>query len=69
MCLQQLENQLVHMFRLQINTITVSMTTLAGGFLVTNYHDGGRKVSKSSLDRGRKQKRPLRLTAVDAWRG
>ena len=26
------------------------MTTLAGGFLVTNYHDGGRKVSKSSLD-------------------
>ena len=36
---------------------------------VTNYHDGGRKVSKSSLDRGRKQKRPLRQTAVDAWRG
>ena len=26
------------------------MTTLAGGFLVTNYHDGVRKVSKSSLD-------------------
>ena len=22
------------------------MTTLAGGFLVTNYHDAGRKVSK-----------------------
>ena len=45
------------------------MTTLAGGFLGTNYHDGGHKVSKSSLDRGRKQKRPLRQTAVDAWRG
>ena len=45
------------------------MTTLDGGFLVTNYHDGGGKVSKSSLDRGRKQKRPLRQTAVDAWRG
>ena len=45
------------------------MTTLARGFLVTNYHDGGRKVSKSSLDRGRKQKRPLRQTAVDAWHG
>ena len=37
--------------------------------LVTNYHDAGCKVSKSSLDRGRKQKRPLRQTAVDAWRG
>ena len=24
------------------------MTTLAGGFLVTNYHDAGRKVSKSN---------------------
>ena len=45
------------------------MTTLAGGFLVTNYHDGGYKVSKSSLDRGRRQKRSLRQTAVDAWRG
>ena len=45
------------------------MTTLAGGFLVINYHDAGRKVSKSNLDRGRKQKRPLRQTAVDAWRG
>ena len=32
------------------------MTTLAGGFLVTNYHDGGRKVSRSSLDQGTKQK-------------
>ena len=32
------------------------MTTLAGGFLVTNYHDDGRKVSESNLDRGRKQK-------------
>ena len=42
------------------------MTTLAGGFLVTNYHDAGYKVSKSNLDRGRKQKRPLRQTAVDA---
>ena len=37
-----------------------SMTTLAGGFLVTNHYDAGRKVSKSNLDRGRKQKRPLR---------
>ena len=46
-----------------------SMTTLAGGFLVTNYHDAGRRVSESSLDRGRKQERPLRQTAVDAWRG
>ena len=46
-----------------------NMTTPAGGFLVTNYHDGGRKVSKSSLDRVRKQKRPLRRTAFDAWRG
>ena len=45
------------------------MTTLAGGFLVTNYHDAGRKVSKSNLDRGRKQKNPLRQTAVDAWHG
>ena len=45
------------------------MTTLAGRFLVTNYHDTGCKVSKSNLDRGRKQKRPLRQTAVDAWRG
>ena len=50
-------------------SIIVAMTTLAWGFLVTNYHDGGRKVSKSSLDRGRKQKRPLRQTAVDAWHG
>ena len=32
------------------------MTTLAGEFLVTNYHDAGRKVSKSNLDRGRKQR-------------
>ena len=45
------------------------MTTLAGGFLVTNYHDTGRKVSKSNQDRGRKQKRPLHQTAVYAWRG
>ena len=45
------------------------MTTLAGGFLVTNYHDAGRKLSESNLDRGRKQKRPLRQTAVDVWRG
>ena len=50
-------------------TKTSYMTTLAGGFLVTNYHDAGRNVSKSSLDRGRKQKRPIRPTAVDAWRG
>ena len=48
---------------------TTIMTTLAGGFLVTNYHDAGHKVSKSNLDRGRKQKRPLHPTAVDAWRG
>ena len=27
------------------------MTTLAGEFLVTNYHDAGRKVSKSNLDK------------------
>ena len=47
----------------------LDMTTLAGGFLVSNYHDGGCKVSESSLDRGRKQKRALRQTAVDAWRG
>ena len=45
------------------------MTTPAGGFLATNYHDAGRKVSKSNLDRGRKQKRPLREAAVDTWRG
>ena len=32
------------------------MTTLAGGFLVIDYHDAGRKVSKSNLDRGRKQR-------------
>ena len=43
----------------------IAMTTLAGGFLVTNYHNAGRKVSKSNLDRGRKQKRPLRQTGVD----
>ena len=47
----------------------IVMTTLAGGFLVTNYHNVKCKVSKSNLDRGRKQKRPLRQTAVDAWRG
>ena len=47
----------------------VNMTTLAGGYLVTNCHDAGRKVSKSNLDRGRKQKRPLRQTAVDTLRG
>ena len=47
----------------------IHMTTLAGGFLVTNYHDAGRKVSKSNLNRDRKQKRPLRQTAVDAWHG
>ena len=51
------------------NKISSNMTTLAGGFLVTNYHDARRKVSKSNLDRGRKQKRPLRETAVDTWRG
>ena len=45
------------------------MTTLAGGFLVTSYHDAGCKVSKSNLDRGRKQKRPLRQTAVETWPG
>ena len=46
------------------------ITILVGGFLVTNYYyDAGRKVSKSNLDRGRKQKRPLRQTAVDAWCG
>ena len=45
------------------------MTTLAGGFLVTSYHDAGHKVSKSNLHRGRKQKRPLCETAVDTWRG
>ena len=32
------------------------MTTLAGGFLVINYHDAERKVSKSNLDQGRKQR-------------
>ena len=32
------------------------MTTLAGGFLVTNYHDARRKVSKSNLDRGRNKR-------------
>ena len=45
------------------------MTTLAGGLLVTNYHDTGRNVLKSNLDRGRKQKRPLCQTAVEAWHG
>ena len=64
-----------HILHLQNNTLkefmvpAILMTTLAGGFLVTNYHDAGRKVSKSSLDRRRKQKRPLRQTAVDAWGG
>ena len=53
----------------KITATSLSMTTLAGGFLVTNYHDGGRNVSKSSLDRGRKQKRPSRQTAVDNWHG
>ena len=45
------------------------MVTPAAGFLVTNYHNAGHKVSKSNLDQGRKQKRPLCQTAVDAWRG
>ena len=49
----------------RVEVDTVHMTTLAGGILVTNYHDSGRKVSKSSLDRGRKQNRPLPQTAVD----
>ena len=53
----------------RFNAYNCSMTTLAGGFLVTNDHDAGCKVSKSNLDRGRKQKRPLRQTAVDAWLG
>ena len=57
------------MFFLLLNLKEQCMTTLAGGFLVTNYHDAGRRVSESSLDQGRKQKRPLRQTAVDAWRG
>ena len=29
-------------------SFSVDMTTPAGGFLVTNYHDIGRKVSKSN---------------------
>ena len=37
--------------------------------LTTNCHDAGHKVSKSNLDRGRKQKRPLRQTAIDTWHG
>ena len=45
------------------------MTTLAGGFLVTNYHDRRAQGFKSNLDRGRKQKRPLRQTAVETWHG
>ena len=49
--------------------IELLMTTLAGGFLVTNYHDARHKVSKSGLYQGRKQKRPLRQTAVDSWHG
>ena len=32
------------------------MTTLAGGVLVTNYHDDWRKVSKSSLHRGKNKR-------------
>ena len=50
-------------------SFSVDMTTPAGGFLVINYHDAGRKVSKSNLDRGRKQKRPLCQIAVDPWHG
>ena len=46
-----------------------SMTNLAGGFLVINYYHAVARISKSSLDLGRKQKRPLRDPAVDAWRG
>ena len=42
------------------------MTTPPGGFLVTNYHNAERKVSKSNLDQGRKQKRPSCQTA---WHG
>ena len=35
---------------LEFHTYFTTMTTLAGGFLVTNYHNAGRKVSKSNLD-------------------
>ena len=46
------------------------MATLAGGFLVTNSVLRRRAQGfKQNLDRGRKQKRPLRQTAVDTWRG
>ena len=47
----------------------LDMSTLAGGFLITNYHNTRQKVSKSNLDQGRKQKRQLFQTAVDAWHG
>ena len=36
-----------------LSCLKLSMTTLAGGFLVTNYYNAGHKVSKSNLDRGR----------------
>ena len=46
------------------------MTTLAAGFFCNlTYHDAGYKISKSELDRGRKQKRLLHQTAVDAGHG
>ena len=57
------------LFSEKLHKPSLNMTTLAGGFLVTNYHEAGCKVSKSSLDQGRKQKRPLRQTAVDTWHG
>ena len=59
----------MHCLDYRLYYLVLPMTTLAGGFLVTNYHDGGRKVSKSSLEQGRKNKRDHCVIAVDAWRG
>ena len=44
-------------------SFSVDMTTPAGGFLVTNYQDAGRKVSKSNLDRDRKTKETIMLNS------
>ena len=55
--------------RISVSANETVMTTLAGGFLVTNYHNPGHKDFKSSLDQGRKQKRPLGHPAVDTWCG
>ena len=45
------------------------MTTLAGGFLVTNYHDAGRKDFKKYPGPRHKTRDHSHHPAVDDWHG